>query len=278
MPMAQALGRQWRRGRARAPGPARRARRRRVRLGDADVPIAAVLVREPDRVGGLFVASARGCSSASDAPRDAASWLPGSPGELLVPAGPAAGQRRRGVGGRPAARRIRMPAGGARRATCSRRWHRFTDRLATYLTLAGLTALLTGGLGIGLAIEAISPAHRHSIATHEMPGRRRRPDVRGSTWSRSSLLAGSGALALGLVLGLLLPLAVCLVPEGVAPGRCRLRRLRPAVAASRLARAADRVRVCASAAGGRPRRLARRASSGLCWRHRRTAGRAGAIW
>jgi putative ABC transport system permease protein len=42
---------------------------------------------------------------------------------------------------------------------------RFTDRLATYLTLAGLTALLIGGVGVALAIQNYLAGRTTTIAT-----------------------------------------------------------------------------------------------------------------
>ena len=54
---------------------------------------------------------------------------------------------------------------------------RVTDRLATFLTLAGLTALLTGGLGIALTIETHLARRTGTIATLKCLGASRRPGV-----------------------------------------------------------------------------------------------------
>ena len=89
---------------------------------------------------------------------------------------------------------------------------RVTDRLATFLTLAGLTALLTGGLGIALTVETHLARRTGTIATLKCLGA-----VGGQVFAiylgQVMLLAVAGVV-LGLALGLLLPLAVRLLPEG----------------------------------------------------------------
>ena len=54
---------------------------------------------------------------------------------------------------------------------------RFTDRLATYLTLAGLTALLIGGVGVGARDPELSGRQDHDHRHAEVPGRLERPGV-----------------------------------------------------------------------------------------------------
>ena len=92
---------------------------------------------------------------------------------------------------------------------------RVTDRLATFLTLAGLTALLSGGLGIALTIETHLARRTGTIATLKSLGA-----AGGQVFTiylaQVMLLAVAGVV-LGLALGLLLPLAVRLVPDGVLP-------------------------------------------------------------
>ena len=48
---------------------------------------------------------------------------------------------------------------------------RYTDRLASYLTMAGLTALLIGGVGIALAIQNYLAGKTATIATLKCLGR-----------------------------------------------------------------------------------------------------------
>ena len=99
---------------------------------------------------------------------------------------------------------------------------RVTDRLATFLTLAGLTALLTGGLGIALTIETHLARRTATIATLKSLGASG-GQVFAIYLVQVMLLAVAG-IVLGLALGLLLPLAVRLVPEGHAADLPRSRR------------------------------------------------------
>ena len=101
---------------------------------------------------------------------------------------------------------------------------RVTDRLATFLTLAGLTALLTGGLGIALTIETHLARRTATIATLKSLGASG-SQVFAIYLVQVMLLAIAG-IVLGLALGLLLPLAVRLVPGGAAADLPRSRRPR----------------------------------------------------
>ena len=187
-----------------------------VRLGDATVRIAAVLVREPDRVAGLFGFGLGPRLLLSSTTLDAA--------QVLLPGALARYEYRLALppGTDPASfvtdlQRAAPDAGW--RATSPRdvqpQVTRVTDRLATFLTLAGLTALLTGGLGIALTIETHLARRTGTIATLKCLG------ATGSQVFRIYLvqvmLLAAVGVALGLGLGLLLPLAVRLVPEGALP-------------------------------------------------------------
>jgi putative ABC transport system permease protein len=92
---------------------------------------------------------------------------------------------------------------------------RFTDRLATYLTLAGLTALLTGGLGVALAVDGYLRGKTRSIATLKCIGA-----ASGQIFTvylvQIMLLAGLGVL-IGLIVGQILPLLVYLLPSDLLP-------------------------------------------------------------
>ena len=78
---------------------------------------------------------------------------------------------------------------------------RVTDRLATFLTLAGLTALLTGGLGIALTIETHLARRTGTIATLKC-------------------LGASGAQVFQIYLGQVLLLAVAGVAAGARRWGC----------------------------------------------------------
>ena len=186
----------------------------RIRLGETEVQLRAVLVREPDRIGGFLGLGPR----------------------MLVsqPTLAAAGILSRGALAE-FSWRAALPAGvdGAELATSitqanpDARWRarsvadvqpqvaRFTDRLSTYLTLAGLTALLTGGVGIGLAIDGYLRERQRAIAAMKCIGA-----TSGQVFRIYLLqvlaLAGLGVLA-GVLLGQALPLSTLLLPAGLLP-------------------------------------------------------------
>jgi len=192
----------------------------RLTIGAATFRIADVLVAEPDRatrgiqLGPRVIVSRAGL--------DAAQLLkPGSLSQfayrLLLPAeaGAAAFQDRLSRAFPDAPWRVRDPAGAAPGLT------RFVDRLAMFLTLVGLSALLIGGIGIGNAVHAFLSQRRPTIATLKClgaPGRL----VLGTYLAQIVALATAG-IAAGLVLGALSPLAARpllsnLLPVGLATG------------------------------------------------------------
>lgn len=92
---------------------------------------------------------------------------------------------------------------------------RNADRLAGYLSLAGIAALLVGGLGVGIVVDAHLQSRRRSIATFRCVGMTTR-DV-FLVAGLQVLLLCCGGLLLGAALGTALPFAVLLVPEGLIP-------------------------------------------------------------
>ena len=186
----------------------------RVRVGETEIQIRAALLREPDRVGGLF----------SLGPRLLVGWSTLEAAQVLLPGALARYEYKVVLpeGSDPAAfaadlQRAWPDAGWQARSPrdVQPQITRVTDRLATFLTLAGLTALLSGGLGIALTIETHLARRTATIATLKSLGA-----SGGQVFTiylvQVMLLAVAGVV-LGLALGLLLPLAVRLVPEGVLP-------------------------------------------------------------
>ena len=104
---------------------------------------------------------------------------------------------------------------------------RFTDRLASYLTLAGLTSLLIGGVGVALAIQNYLAGKTATIATLKCLGA---PSglVFRIYLLQVLVLAGSGIL-LGLAIGQAAPwlLRTLAATDAADPGgrpastRCR---------------------------------------------------------
>ena len=221
-----------------------------VRVGDADVVIRAVLVREPDRIGGLFSLGPRLLIGRSTL--DAAQvLLPGALArfeyKVALPAGVDADSF-------ALALERSWPDAGWRASSprdVQPQVTRVTDRLATFLTLAGLTALLTGGLGIALTIETHLARRTATIATLKSLG------ASGSQvftiYLVQVMLLAIAGIVLGLALGLLLPLAVRLVPEGLLPISPDLGAHGVPVAPRRTGRAADHAGVRGMATRDRSR-------------------------
>ena len=131
---------------------------------------------------------------------------------------------------------------------------RVTDRLATFLTLAGLTALLSGGLGIALTIETHLARRTATIATLKSLGAGG-GQVFAIYLAQVMVLAGAGVV-LGLALGVLLPLADPAGAGGHVPDFARSRHLWRPACPRRSGRAAHHVRVRGVAARGRTRDFA----------------------
>ena len=92
---------------------------------------------------------------------------------------------------------------------------RMVERLGTFLSLVGLTALLVGGVGVGNAVRAWLDTRLGVIATLKCIGASRR--VVFSTYlSQLTVIAGVGVLA-GLAAGALVPLAVGRLLEALLP-------------------------------------------------------------
>ena len=92
---------------------------------------------------------------------------------------------------------------------------RMVERLGTFLSLVGLTALLVGGVGVGNAVRAWLDTRLGVIATLKCIGAPRR--VVFSTYlSQLTVIAGLGVLA-GLAAGALVPLAVGRLLEALLP-------------------------------------------------------------
>ncbi|TCT08029.1 ABC transporter permease [Aquabacter spiritensis] len=106
------------------------------------------------------------------------------------------------------------------RDAASPQLERNVGRIAQYLTLVGLTALLVGGVGVANAVASHLSAKRETIATLKALGATRGA-VFGTYLTQVGLLAAIG-IALGLVLGAALPFvatfaAAQMIPFPLAP-------------------------------------------------------------
>lgn len=136
----------------------------RLRIGDADVVVRAVIVAEPDRGAHVFtlgprVIVARASLAATGLIR---------PGSLVryyyrlrLPEGVDPGRWARGLEAAfpEAGWRVRDPGQAAPQL------RRFVARLAQFLTLVGLSALLVGGLGVAVATRNHLDSRADTIAT-----------------------------------------------------------------------------------------------------------------
>ncbi len=188
-----------------------------IELGLARFVVRAVIEREPDRITGGFILAPRLMIS-----REAlvATGLI-TPGSLITWRYRV---RLEGAGARqpPAAivgqARARFPDAGWRITTRDRAApgvERFLQRLTLFLTLAGLTALIVGGVGVANAVTTFLDQRRDSIATLKCLGA-----------STSDIFAiylfeilGIATLAIisGVALGALAPLALHYVLGALLP-------------------------------------------------------------
>lgn len=186
----------------------------RIRIGAVEVTLRATILREPDRLGGMFAFGPRLIVTQTTLDR-AGILAPGALAEFSWRLG-----LRPGTDPVTLARTLEASRADARwqvrePTDVQARVARFTDRLGTYLTLAGMTALLTGGVGIGLAIDGYLRARQDTIATMKSLGA-------ASTQIFTIYLLQVCALVLtgvagGVVLGLVLPLLLHLLPAGLLP-------------------------------------------------------------
>ncbi|MFO1038716.1 MAG: FtsX-like permease family protein [Geminicoccaceae bacterium] len=186
----------------------------KLHLGDTEVPIVATIVREPDRLGG-FVNIGPRVILHRDLLDRAHILQPGALARFEVRAALPDGTDADALATRLNAENPdagwRVQAVSAAQAQTTR----FTDRLATFLTLAGLTALLTGGLGIALAVRAYLDRRRTSIATLRCLGAT--SDQVFAIYLLQVMALAACGVALGLVAGMLLPLLTYLIPAGTIP-------------------------------------------------------------
>jgi putative ABC transport system permease protein len=192
----------------------------KLRIGEADFVIRAVIEREPDRIGGYISIGPRAMIRLDQLERTR-TILAGSLARYSY--------------------RFALPAGADIEAALARirtehpdaRWRargvrdvqpqitRFTDRLASYLTIAGLTALLIGGVGVALAIQNYLAGKTTTIATLKCLGA---PSGLVFLIYLLQVLALAGlGVAIGLVIGqavpwLLTALAAPLLPFRVLNG------------------------------------------------------------
>ena len=192
----------------------------RLRVGELDVEVRATILREPDRAVS-FASFGPRVMIARDALEATGLIQPGTLIDyhyrLVLPTGTDHAAWMRDFRDRYAADNGWRVRGLSEAAPGLRR---FIDRVAQFLTLVGLTALLVGGVGVGNAVKSYLDGKSTTIATLKCLG------VEGAVVFRTYLslvmILALAGIAAGLVLGAALPYAAAavlnqLIPVQVAP-------------------------------------------------------------
>ena len=191
----------------------------RVRVGEATFEVRATIAREPDRVASVFALGPR-FMIGSGALAATGLVQPGSQmhyhRRVLVPPGTDAGAwiRRLEAALPEAGWRVRgtdEAAPGVRR---------FVERLSQFLTFAGLTALLVGGIGVGNAVGSYLDGKTATIATLKSLGAPAGLIFR-IYLLHVGVLAAAG-IALGLALGAGVPALGAAALAGLLPAPPRV--------------------------------------------------------
>lgn len=185
-----------------------------IRIGDARFQIRAVIAREPDRLAGGFMLGPR--VMIADRALPATGLV--QPGSMIywtyalrLPAADNAAAFAQALKTRfpDAAWRVRTPSDAAPRL------QGFIDRLASFLTLVGLAALLVGGVGIANAVKSHLDGRTGTIAILKCLGAPGRLVHR--IYLIQVLIIGAVGIAIGLVLGSVAPALVAAFAGGLLP-------------------------------------------------------------
>lgn len=188
-------------------------------VGEERYAIRAVIVAEPDRSANVFTLGPRLMVALASLPETGLL----QPGSLVryeyrvrLPPGVAANDW-------IAELRQRFPAAGWRIRSLNEAApgvQRWIDRIAFFLSLVGLTALLVGGVGVANAVRSYLEGKTNTIATLKCLGAPAR-FVRRVYLLQIAALAGLG-IALGLLVGALAPILVAPLLQGQLPVAARI--------------------------------------------------------
>jgi putative ABC transport system permease protein len=185
-----------------------------IRIGEATFTLRATIVREPDQLGGFEAIGPRVMIGMGDLART----------QVIVPGALARYDYRFAL---PAGADAAALVGELRRSYPDVHWRarstrdvqpqitRYTDRLASYLTMAALTTLLIGGVGVALAIRNYLAGKTTTIATFKCLGAPSRLIFR-MYLLQVLVLAGTG-IAAGLAIGYLIPWLLAAVAGPLLP-------------------------------------------------------------
>jgi putative ABC transport system permease protein len=169
----------------------------RFRVGDAELTVAGLVLKEPDRAVGVFSLGPRVLVAAEDLDRTGL-VRPGSRVRhrtlLRLPeTADAAALRDRLAEALPAVQRV------STYAQAQPGLRRFWDQLTMYLGLTGLVALMVGGIGVAVSVNAFVRRKLASIAILKALGAGWRPLL--AAYLLQTALLGLGGSALGALLG-----------------------------------------------------------------------------
>jgi putative ABC transport system permease protein len=188
-------------------------------LGSIGVPIRAVILTEPDRISERFNAGPRVFVSLETLKRSGLA----EPGSLVrwryaLRLADGAGRSDNALIAFRGSVGKALPEGGFTlrdRRDPSPRVTRTLERLRQFLTLVGLTALLVGGVGVANAVATYIDRRRRVIATFKSLGAT--SGVIFGVHLVQVLLFSALGVGIGIVLGLLLPLALAGVLGSALP-------------------------------------------------------------
>jgi putative ABC transport system permease protein len=187
-----------------------------IQIGEATFTVRATIVREPDQLGGFISIGPRVTIRLGDLART----------EVIAPGSLARYDYRfalpPGMDGSALLADLQRSHPDARwRARGTRdvqpQVTRYTNRLASYLTMAALTTLLIGGVGVALAIQNYLAGKTATIATLKCLGARSRL-IFATYLLQVLVLAGLGVLA-GLAIGQSVPWLLAVVFGPLLPIR-----------------------------------------------------------
>ena len=191
----------------------------RFMLGDAPLVVSAVIEREPDRGTRAFQLGPRVMIS-RDALNATGLVLPGS---LVRYHYRVALPREQSLAAWRSALAKAFPDAGWRIQDVENAApgiQRFVERVALFLSLIGLTALLVGGVGIANAVRAFIDSRRVTVATLKCLGASSGLIFR--TYFLQVMVVALAGIAIGLVCCALAPIAVAPLLEGRLPVAARI--------------------------------------------------------
>ncbi|MGD9868991.1 MAG: ABC transporter permease, partial [Hyphomicrobiales bacterium] len=188
-----------------------------LKVGEAEIRIVAEIEEEPDRLSGRSAFGPRMIVS-QETLRSTQLLQPGSivnwHYRLRLPPGAGA----RSLEALKAEITSRYPESGFQirdRGNPAPRLNRMAQRFGQFLTLAGITTLMIGGVGVANAVAAYLARKRAAIATFKCLGASGGLVFR--VYLAEVLMLALAGTAIGLALGSLLPGAVAKVLEGALP-------------------------------------------------------------